>query len=190
MLGTLRKQLTYANVAATLALFAALGGSSYAALKLPRNSVGSSQIRSGAVGSSELRRGAVSSRHVKDRSIRLADISTSARASLRGQAGPPGPAGPTGPSGVTYRAAVDSGGGLLRGNATLSNHQPGSGAYRFNFDRDLSPCVFTATVAKVDATTPAPGLVYVETTGSSVVVHTFNPGGTPEDRPFMVLGAC
>ena len=42
-------RLSYANVVATLALFVALGGSSYAALKLPRNSVGAKQIRSGAV---------------------------------------------------------------------------------------------------------------------------------------------
>jgi hypothetical protein len=32
-----------------LALFVALGGTSYAAAKLPRNSVGTAQIRSGAV---------------------------------------------------------------------------------------------------------------------------------------------
>ena len=37
----IRDRLTYANVTATLALFIALGGSSYAALKLPRDSVGS-----------------------------------------------------------------------------------------------------------------------------------------------------
>ena len=37
-----------------LALFIALGGTSYAAAKLPRNSVGSQQIRSGAVTQSKL----------------------------------------------------------------------------------------------------------------------------------------
>jgi hypothetical protein len=41
--------LNYANVAATLALFISLGGVSYAAITLPANSVGSSQLRSGAV---------------------------------------------------------------------------------------------------------------------------------------------
>ncbi len=33
-------RLSYANVVATLALFLALGGVSYATVKLPRNSVG------------------------------------------------------------------------------------------------------------------------------------------------------
>jgi hypothetical protein len=44
-----RKGLTYANVVATLALFLALGGASYAALTLPRDSVGRSQLRNGSV---------------------------------------------------------------------------------------------------------------------------------------------
>jgi len=42
-------RLTYANVIATLALFVSLGGVSYAAITLPPDSVGKSQIRAGAV---------------------------------------------------------------------------------------------------------------------------------------------
>jgi hypothetical protein len=42
-------RLTYANVTATVALFVALGGASYAAIALPPNSVGPRQLRSGAV---------------------------------------------------------------------------------------------------------------------------------------------
>jgi hypothetical protein len=38
------RRLTYANVTATLALFVALGGASYAALELPANSVGPRQL--------------------------------------------------------------------------------------------------------------------------------------------------
>ncbi len=45
----LRKRLTYANVIATLALFIALGGVSYAAFKLPKNSVGTRQLKKAAV---------------------------------------------------------------------------------------------------------------------------------------------
>jgi hypothetical protein len=44
-----RPRLTYANVVATLALFLALGGVSYAATTLPKSSVGSEQIRAEAV---------------------------------------------------------------------------------------------------------------------------------------------
>jgi hypothetical protein len=68
-------RLSYANVIASLAMFVALGGTGVAAVTLDRDSVGSSQIRSGAVRSSEIR----------DASIRTADISTVARAALRGE---------------------------------------------------------------------------------------------------------
>jgi hypothetical protein len=47
------------NPVAYLALFVALGGSAYAATNLPRNSVGSSQIRNGAVTVAKIRRHAV-----------------------------------------------------------------------------------------------------------------------------------
>ena len=49
MLDQLRRHLSYANVMATLALFVALGGSSYAAIELGRNSVKSRNIAPGAV---------------------------------------------------------------------------------------------------------------------------------------------
>jgi hypothetical protein len=44
-----RPRLTYANVIATLALFIALGGASYAATSLPKGSVGTDQIQAEAV---------------------------------------------------------------------------------------------------------------------------------------------
>src|ERR1700753_192640 len=114
MLSRLRSKLTYANVTASLALFMALGGTGYAAVKLPRNSVGSAQIRTHAVGSSELKTGAVTRRAIHPHSVDTAAISPAAMAALRGQTGPQGPAGP---SGVTLRAAVPSGGGVPRRNA-------------------------------------------------------------------------
>ncbi len=70
-------------VVAVTALIVAMGGTSYAAITLPRNSVGDRQIRTGAVRSSE----------VKDRSLSVRDLSISARTSLRGAQGPPGPPG-------------------------------------------------------------------------------------------------
>jgi hypothetical protein len=82
----LKGRLTYGNVVATIALFVALGGSSYAAITLPRNSVGANQIRTGGVRSSE----------VKDRSLSARDLSTAARTFLKGRRGPQGPKGDPG----------------------------------------------------------------------------------------------
>jgi hypothetical protein len=72
-----RPRLTYANVTATLALFIALGGSGYAALKLPRNSVGTSQLKKEAVSVSKIRPGAVTSFRVRDDSLTGVDIDES-----------------------------------------------------------------------------------------------------------------
>jgi hypothetical protein len=83
--------LTYANVTATLALFVALSGSAYAAIKLPANSVGTAQLRDKAVTSSK----------VLDGSLLAADFKAGQLpAGQRGPVGPAGPVGPQGPSGV------------------------------------------------------------------------------------------
>ncbi len=55
----IRQRLTYANVTATIALFIALGGASYAAIKLPKNSVGSKQIKKNAITTAKIKNGAV-----------------------------------------------------------------------------------------------------------------------------------
>jgi hypothetical protein len=55
MLSKLRSRLSYSNVIATMALFIALGGGAYAAIKLPKNSVGPKQIKANAVDSSKVK---------------------------------------------------------------------------------------------------------------------------------------
>src|SRR5580765_2515207 len=86
----------YANVTATLALIVALGGTSYAAATLPRNSVGSGQIKKGGVGNSDIATNAITTTKVKDRSLKAVDF---ARNQL--PAGPTGPKGDQGPKGDT-----------------------------------------------------------------------------------------
>src|SRR5262249_16407884 len=94
----IREHLTYANVCASLALFIALGGTSYAAFSLPRDSVGERELRARSVGTSELKASAVTSRNVRDGSIAPRDLSATARSAL---AGPPGPQGVAGQTGAT-----------------------------------------------------------------------------------------
>ena len=52
-------KLTYANVMATLGVFVALGGVGYAATKLPKNSVGTKQLKANAVTAAKIKAGAV-----------------------------------------------------------------------------------------------------------------------------------
>jgi hypothetical protein len=90
---------SYANVTATLALVVALGGTSYAAIKLPRNSVTSLQV--------------------KDRSLLKKDFRTGQLpAGKKGATGAQGPQGPAGAAGgssalVNRAEAVDA---LVPGN--------------------------------------------------------------------------
>lgn len=53
-MGRFRDRLTYANVMATVAVFLALTGVGFAALKIPRNSVGTKQLKKDAVNSSKV----------------------------------------------------------------------------------------------------------------------------------------
>ena len=117
----LRSRLSYANVTASLALFIALGGTGYAAVTLPRNSVGSAQLRSNAVGTKEIRRGAVRSGDIRNRSIRLSDLATNTRKSLRGT---PGPTGPAGKDAATYRAAISLAAECARRECSDQRAQP------------------------------------------------------------------
>jgi hypothetical protein len=61
----LRPRITYANVVSTMALFAAIGGVGWAATVLPKNSVGSKQIKKNAVTGAKIKAGAVSASKIK-----------------------------------------------------------------------------------------------------------------------------
>ena len=195
MLRRVRQRLTYGNVVSSMALFIALGGTSYA-LTLPRNSVGSQQIRGNAVRASEVRSGAVRSSEVKDRSLGVRDLSVAARRSLRGQTGAPGtpgPVGPPGPPGVTYRAAVNSGGDTLRANGGATTSTRGTNEYVVAFDRLVDDCVSTATLAKVEGggtETPPAGRITVARENGRVLVKTYDAAGAAAQLPFHLIVAC
>jgi hypothetical protein len=177
----LQGRLTYANVTATMALVIALSGGAYAAVTLPRDSVGAAQIKTGAVGPSELRTGAVRSRDVHNRGLEVRDLSVRARESLRGKTGP---AGPPGPAAVTFRAAVASGGDPTAGNAVGVVHSPGSNQYIVRFSRTLAGCVPTATLATTS------GEISASASGDMVIVKTFGSAGAALAAGFNLTVAC
>jgi hypothetical protein len=78
-----------ALVVACIALIVALSGTGYAAVVLPRGSVGTVQLKNGAVNSSK----------VKDSSLTLLDVAPAERAKLKGDAGAAGAKGDTGAKG-------------------------------------------------------------------------------------------
>jgi hypothetical protein len=102
----LLSNLTYANVVATVALFAALGGSSYAAFTVSGRNVADESltgrdIRNGSLGLADLSEFATVTRRRGRRGPR-------GRQGARGPAGPPGAQGPPGAPGATTVAEFSS----------------------------------------------------------------------------------
>ena len=62
MFRAIRARVSYANVVASLALFLALGGIGWAATSLPKNSVGSKQIKPNSVSDTDLKELAIPSK--------------------------------------------------------------------------------------------------------------------------------
>jgi hypothetical protein len=81
----LRARLTYANVMATIAVFIALGGASFAALKLPKNSVGTKQLKKEAVTRGKVKKGTLTGAQINVST--LGTVPTADRANVAGTAG-------------------------------------------------------------------------------------------------------
>jgi hypothetical protein len=145
-----------AMVVACIALAVALGGTSYAAARLPRNSVGTPQLKKNAVTWVKLGNNSVTSVKVKNHSLRAIDF---ARDQLpAGPAGPPGPAGAAGPAGPAGAAGpagpgakwalVRPDGGIVAqsGGISLTAH-PSAGEYVLDFGSEVSGKLIIATSA-------------------------------------------
>jgi hypothetical protein len=70
----IRSNLSFANIISVIALFIALGGASYAAVTLPKNSVGAKQIKKNGVGASEIKRNAVGASEIKSNAVAGGDV--------------------------------------------------------------------------------------------------------------------
>jgi hypothetical protein len=211
-----RDAMSFANVTSALALFIALGGTSYAAVSLSRDNVGSWHIRSGAVGKSEVRRSAVSASEIRrngvrpseirrdavgpseirpnavsadeiaDGGVEAADLSAAARSAVAAA------------NAVNFRTAATAAGAIAGGDAKSISHAASSGVYTVDLGEDVSACHYAATIGAVktgsgiqDPPTNV-GLVTASpsTDASKVVVKTFDVAGSAVEAPFHLLVAC
>ena len=135
-----------ALVVSCVALAVALGGTGYAVTKLPKNSVGGTQIKSNAVTSSKVKNGSLLaadfksgelSAFVATQSLRGETGATGAtgETGATGPAGPTGATGATGPAGPTASATASSsniialtGGAAYAEVARLTTGSPTTGA--------------------------------------------------------------
>jgi len=164
------KHLRYSNVIASLALFVALGGASYAAATLPAKSVGTTQLRKGAVNTKKIAKSAVTSAKVKNGSLQSIDFApgqlAAGRQGPKGDKGDPGTNGVNGVNGATNVVVrrgtpvnVTAGAG---GNATAQCN-PGERATGGGHAGGG-----TADVWKVAASYPTPSTTGATPTGWSV----------------------
>ncbi|HEY4278082.1 MAG TPA: hypothetical protein VGM91_07690 [Conexibacter sp.] len=195
---------SFANVVACLALFVALGGTGYAALALPRDSVGARELRAHAVGHAELARNAVRSDNVRDGALELGDLSRDARAALAGSRGPAGAPGSVGPKGadgapgasgaagrdaVALWSIVSSFGTSFGGNATATE-RVATGVYTVRFAPSVAGCAYSASLALVQGFDPSPGSITVAGDGNGVRVKTFATDDSPESKGFHLIVVC
>jgi hypothetical protein len=99
-----------AMLVACIALIVAVGGVSYAAGVLPKNSVGTAQLKKKAVTGGKLKENAVTGAKVKNGSLLAADFKPGQLpAGEQGPKGDPGPQGPKGDPGVPGANSVGAG---------------------------------------------------------------------------------
>ncbi len=88
-----------AMVVAVIALVGSLGGTSYAAATLAKNSVGSAQLRTNAVTSAKVKNGTLLAKDFKAGQLPAGKTGPAGATGPAGPAGAQGPAGPAGPQG-------------------------------------------------------------------------------------------
>jgi hypothetical protein len=190
---SIRDHVTYANVAASLAVVLALGGTAYAA-GLPKNSVGSKQVKNNSVSTKDLKNGSATGADLKGDSLTGAQVDESTlgavpqalqaldaldAAKLDGR-----------PAAEFRRAGPFTSGSALN-NVPLELVVPGYGSYRIACDTggssltDDEPMVgytnglgpgtyaYTRISAAPDAATPADVRVFAEiaSSGSATFGH-------------------
>ena len=199
----MRKRLNFANVTSAIALFVALGGTSYAAITLPTNSVGKAQIRSNAVGkseagtnsvgrsevrssgigrseiatngvgASEVAANAIDSDEIADGKLEAVDLSAAAKAAING---------------VKFHAGAAADGTSPVGNAKAIT-RTAAGTYTVDLGSDVSACQFAATVT--GATSGFANVTPDATNKNLVTVNTFpGGGGAAADRAFNLIVVC
>ncbi len=190
-----------ALVISIIALVVALGGTSYAAFRLPKNSVGAAQLKRGAVTGTKLRKGAVSGNKIANNTISSANLNMAALGTVPSAANA-NSLGGVPASGYQQQilwARVAPDGTLTTGRGATSSGFLGTGEYEVNFDRAVTGCAYEATigsslVSNSEFNDNYQGEIYVEPregNPNAVFVATFNhSGSSPANNAFHLAVIC
>jgi hypothetical protein len=201
----LRHRPSPAIVIACVALLLALGGVSWAATALPRNSVGTAQLKNNAVTSSKVKNHSLLRADFKSGQVPRGPAGPAGPTGATGAQGPKGPTGATGPAGTANIRWA-----LVRADATIvdksdsnisiTSHSIGFGTYILNFGSPIDTKLIIASAAHAGNDFGPRGPVSAGPCGgtpegsactsgndtSHVRVQTFNAGDVAGDRPFYV----
>jgi hypothetical protein len=198
-----------------VALLVALGGTSYAALGLPRNSVGTKQIVNGAVTANKLRNGAVTARKIDTSGLTVPNAlhSNNANAAVSAMTATSASHASTADSAMTATtannaealggsppSAFESAGNVktavvtndgtratvVRGNASAVASRSGTGNVDVFFPQNVSECTWIVTAIALSGI-----FANVEFgSGNEVAVLTWNTSGALVDSSFHLLVVC
>lgn len=151
-------------IVSIIALVVALGGTSYAALSVPRNSVGSQQLKDNAVSAPKIRDGAVTGAKIDRNAITAAQINfakvgtvpsantanTAAQATNATNLGG-SPASAYQQKILWARVAPDGtltagSGAMSAGQLATAGGQPATGEYEVTFNQPVTGCAYEATI--------------------------------------------
>jgi hypothetical protein len=197
----MRPKLSYANVMATIAVFIALGGASYAAFKLPKNSVGAKQIRKNAVNTAKVKNGSLLASDFKSGQLPAGPQGERGEKGEKGERGERGERGEKGESGTPATKLFAS----VRQNGTILHSSPGvtvgtyggPGEYFATFPQDVTDCVAIGSIGETSSNGIAPGEITTRTDGNAapeygnrVDIITFNSSGAYADEAFNLAVFC
>lgn len=132
-----------ATVIACIALLIAIGGTSYAATAVPRNSIGNLQLQNDAVTSSKVKNFTLLRQDFKPGQL------IAGPRGLAGPAGPAGPAGAAGPAGPGARWALVRGDGTIvaQSGGISPTAMPAAGSYILDFGSPVTGKLIIASSA-------------------------------------------
>lgn len=194
MVSRARTRLSYANVMATVAVFLALGGASYAAFRLPNNSVGTRQLRNGAVTAQKVKLGSLLARDFRRGELPrsspglrgpVGPAGAQGPQGAKGDTGPIGPAGPAGPQGQARAyLRINAAGAVLAAKGIGSATVTGTGGIYCISGLSFQPQAVSATT--IDAIGFVEWFSSGADCGGNLEIATFAPNGTSQAKALSI----
>lgn len=180
------------NIVAYLALFVALGGSAYAAASLPKDSVGTKQLKNRAVTNPKLAKGAVRGANVAKQSLTGRQIKASTLGTV-----PKATLATTALHAAGEFHATVEGGVVVQGSPGVAV-EPDlvAGHVPLNFPRDITRCSWLAAPLNPNQGGPGNSIGFAiaeapsPTQPRQLSVRTFDKTGAPASRDFSVAVFC